>query len=229
MNFFKLAFQNFKNPTPPEFSFKNIEKFLYIFYGVCMFEIFVFICLWILYPNKFLFFQYFFSELGAPITKLGIPNNPGMILFSVNMGIGALGTLSFIPLIAKLFPHPKNSFYSTVRYINYCCIVLLSIGNIFVALPYTTYWIPHVLGGFLCIFSLWGIWCMFILFNTKWSLLQRVCILVILNLFCAFVFFSILLKWHMELLQKPGQGLVSAIVIIWPLVYYSQIKKNGTN
>jgi hypothetical protein len=226
--FFKSGFSYFKEPNPPKYPTSAYSKFLTVFYGVCGFEMIVFIILWIVYPDRFYFFQYFFSEFGAPITKIGSSNIVGMVIFSVNMILGSIGTLSFIPLIAKLFPQPKDQFYRTLRYAYYACIIVLSIGLIFVALPYTTHWIPHVLGGFACIFAMWGAWCIFILFNTKWSLSIRLTVLIILNLFCAFIFISLMLQWNMELLQKPGQGLVTLIVVIWPYIHYLLERKRNS-
>jgi hypothetical protein len=230
IDFLRKGFIYLKHPNPPTFSGKSLGKLLIVFYSVCSFEILVFLLLLLIYPDNFFFFQYFFSELGAPITIEGSQNTVGMVIFSLNMILGAIGTLSFILLIAKLFPHPQDSFYRILRYIYYCCIVLLSIGMVFVALPYTTHWIPHVLGGFTCVFAMWSAWCIFILFNTKWKLAIKLAVLIILNLFCAFIFISLLLGWYMEILQKPGQGLITLMVVIWPFIYYLQtIKKQRPN
>ena len=224
--FLKSGFSYFKEPNPPKYPTSAYRKFLTVFYSVCGFEMIVFIILWIIYPDRFHFFQYFFSEFGAPVTKIGSSNIVGMVIFSVNMILGCIGTLSFIPLIAKLFPQPEDQFYRTLRYAYYSCNIVLSIGLIFVALPYTTHWIPHVVGGFACIFAMWGAWCLFILFNTRWRLYIRLFVLIVLNLFCVFIFFSLMFHWHMEFFQKPGQGLVFFVVIIWPLVEYIRIKKS---
>lgn len=217
-----------QNPQPIQYSMKKIHFFIIWFYVVVLFEMVVVLTLIWIYPDDYIanMWDLFFSELGAPITFFGTPNRLGMWIFSSNMAGAVLGCAAYIPLIQLNFPIAKEGFYRCLRFFYLICLGMMSIGCVGVIFPYTTHWALHVIGAFICMIGMWWGWTAFLLFNSPyWKLKNRIIIILIVDIIIWFVIFSELLDWYQEFFQKPGQGLVFGLIVIWPFLHYRQLKK----
>ncbi len=182
------------------------------------------------YPDNFLAqaWKLFFSELGAPVTVFGSPNPVGALIFSGNMAGGAVGCAAFIPIIQILFPRAPGGFYRKLRVFYIVCVGMIAGGNVGVIFPYTTHWALHVISALVCMVGMWIGWTAFVLFNTTWlSFRWRLAIVSIVQVVIWFIIVSELAGWHQEFFQKPGQGLVFALVMCWPFLHYAHLARSA--
>jgi hypothetical protein len=219
-----------RNPDPPRYPLRRIRIFMAAFSGVVVLEMAVVAVLIAVYPDDYLAhaWRLFFSELGAPVTVFGSPNPVGALVFSANMAGGFLGCAAFIPIVQWLFPIAPGGFYRRLRYFYVACQAMISVGCFGVIFPYTTHWALHVVSAMVCMVGMWIGWSAFVLFNTPWlSFAKRVAVVGVVQAIVWFVIASELAGWHQELFQKPGQGLVFALVIGWPYLHYARLAKES--
>jgi len=184
------------------------------------------------YPDDYLAHaaELFFSELGAPVTVFGSPNPVGALIFSANMAGGFIGCAAFVPIIQFLFPIVPRGFYRRLRYFYLACMGMISIGCFGVIFPYTTHWALHVISAMVCMVGMWIGWSAFVVFNTPWlSFAKRMAVVGVVQAIIWFVIASELAGWRQELFQKPGQGLVFALVIGWPYLHYAHLGTASRN
>jgi hypothetical protein len=217
-----------KAPDPPRYPLRKIRVFTVAFYCVAVFELAVAAVLIIVYPDNYLAhaWELFFSELGAPVTVFGSPNPVGALIFSGNMAGGVIGCAAFIPIIQTLFPIAPGGFYRKLRFFYLVCMGMIALGNVGVIFPYTTHWAVHVISALVCMVGMWIGWTGFVLFNTTWlPFAARAAIVGIVQATIWFVIVSELAGWRQEFFQKPGQGLVFALVICWPCLHYVHLAR----
>lgn len=217
-----------RNPAAPQYPLRRIRIFMAAFSGVVVLETAVAAVLIAVYPDDYLAHaaQLFFSELGAPVTVFGTPNPVGALVFSANMAGGFLGCAAFVPIIQFLFPVASGGFYRRLRYFYLACLGMISAGCFGVIFPYTTHWALHVISAMVCMVGMWIGWSAFVLFNTPWlSFAKRVAVVGAVQAIIWFVIASELAGWHQEFFQKPGQGLVFALVIGWPFLHYAHLAR----
>ncbi len=226
----RSLYSHARNPDPPRYPQSKIRLFIIVFYCVILFEATILITLLAVYPDNYLkhIFELFFSELGAPVTQFGAPNRLGAFIFSANMAGGVVGCAVFIPIIRNYFPIVQAGFYRKIRYFYLICIAMMAAGNIGVIVPYTVSWTLHVSGAFLCMIGMWIGWATFTLFNTHWLRFRtRVSLVVAVDIVICFVLLTEFLDIHQEFFQKPGQGLVFGLVVIWPYLHYRKGVRRG--
>jgi len=200
------------------------------FSGVVLLEVAVAAVLIAVYPDDYIAhaWKLFFSELGAPVTVFGSPNPVGALIFSANMAGGVIGCAAFIPIIQFLYPAAPGGFYRKLRYFHLACMAMISIGCFGVIFPYTTHWAVHVISALVCMVGMWIGWTAFVLFNTTWlSFATRVAVVGVVQAITWFVIVSELAGWRQEFFQKPGQGLIFALVICWPYLHYAHLAKSA--
>ncbi len=218
-----------KDPKPPQYSLKLWKFIIRVFYSVCFFEMVVIVALIIIYPDDFIgnIFTLFISELGAPVTKFGTKNTVGAILFSANMGLATLGGIYTVISIHKMFPKPESKFYQKLRILYYSLILIASIGCIGVILPYTTFWVIHVTGAIICMASMGLGLSVYIYFNVPWIKTRpKLIIQSILFIIIFIPAIPIFMGISQELLQKPVQGMIFTLVMIFPYIHFWQLKKH---
>lgn len=104
----------------------------------------------LVYPERFRFWEYPLSELGAYRTMNGTQNGPSQFFFIVDMVLSGL----VMALIAHRFRHRRGCPNRLLR------TVLASVGAFgfwIAVLPYDLYLVNHSLGSAFVFFSLWAL------------------------------------------------------------------------
>jgi hypothetical protein len=144
------------------------------------------------------------------------------------MGFAVIGGIWTCIAIHKKFPKPRSRFYQKLRILYYALILIASFGCIGIIFPYTIYWEIHVIGAVICLGSMALGLSIYVYFNVTWMRFSlKIIVQAIIFMVILIPSIPIFLGISQELLQKPVQGMIFLLVIVFPYLHYRQIKKHN--